>query len=113
MRALADELLAMNALTLDGTDEKGEAFSRAERAERVIAHLDRIERRALGVGGRGAPSNRSEIDDHMDGFLHDVALAREFARRDPPNLVPANRLVNSCESCHAELPRWPTAPSRR
>lgn len=105
MYALADELLAMTVLTL-GTDEReqdGTAPSLEERAERVVAHLDRIESRALAVGGRDTVTDRPEINAYMDGFLYDVRLAREFARRDPPNFVPANRLVGSCRSCHAEL----------
>lgn len=69
----------------------------------MLTSLDRIAARARQVGGDGAVTNYSVVNDYMDGFLEDVAVSREFAAREPPNLVPANRLVPSCLACHRSL----------
>lgn len=97
MRVLADELLSLTELTVDGASDDGRV-----RGD-VLASLERIDARARRVGGDGAVTNYSVVNDNMDAFLDDVALARDFAAREPANLVPANRLVQSCLSCHDQL----------
>jgi len=74
-----------------------------ERHSIVINELNSIERIASGIGGDDVVTNYSVINHYMGAFLYDVALAKQFAYRDPPNYVPANRLLNSCRSCHNSL----------
>lgn len=97
MRDLADELGALVELT------RPTAPADATRRANVLAALGRIDARARRVGGGDTVTNYSAVNDYMDGFLGDVALARDFAAREPANLVPANRLVQSCLACHQSL----------
>jgi hypothetical protein len=75
----------------------------AQRHDIVHKELNTIERIASGIGGGEIITNYSVINRYMGAFLYDVNLAREFANRNPPNFVPANRLMNSCLSCHASI----------
>lgn len=97
MRGLSEELLALVELT-DAAAPVDEA-----RRREVVESLDRLEAAAEQVGGRGRVTNYTAVNKYMDGFLEDVELAREFAEREPANLIPANRLVRSCLSCHQSL----------
>jgi len=69
----------------------------------VHAELDKIERIASGLGGPDTITNYSVINRYMGAFLYDVTVAREFAERDPPNYVPAFRLLKSCQACHESM----------
>ena len=75
----------------------------AERHSIIISELNTVERIASGIGGDDVITNYSVINRYMGAFLYDVALAKQFAYREPPNYVPANRLLNSCRSCHNSL----------
>lgn len=97
MRELASEVRVLHELTLPAMS--GDAVRR----QRVLDSLERIDARARLVGGDGAVTNHAAVNEYMDGFLEDVALAREFASREPANLVPAHRLVGSCLACHGSL----------
>jgi len=69
----------------------------------VHAELDKIEKIASGLGGSDTVTNYSVINRYMGAFLYDVNLAREFAEREPPNFVPAFRLLKSCQACHESM----------
>jgi len=69
----------------------------------VHAELNKLERTASRLGGVDTITNYSVINRYMGAFLYDVRLAREFAEREPPNFVPAFRLINSCQSCHESM----------
>ena len=97
MQRLGEELLTLVGLTTPA------ASPDETRREAVLASLERIAARARQVGGRGTLTNYSLVNDYMDGFLDDVAMSSDFARRNPPNLVPASRLVQSCLACHGSL----------
>jgi len=70
---------------------------------RVISLLDEIESLASSIDGHGSVTNYSVINRYMGSFLYDVSLARQFANRQPPNLVPSQRLIKSCMACHESL----------
>ena len=72
----------------------------AQRQYMVIRELGTIEEIASGIGGDDVVTNYSIINRYMGAFLYDVSLAKQFANREPPNYIPANRLLNSCMSCH-------------
>ena len=97
MQGLAGELLTLVGLTMPV------ASADEARREAVLTSLERIAARARQVGGRGTLTNYSLVNDYVDGFLDDVAMSSDFARRNPPNLVPASRLMQSCLACHGSL----------
>lgn len=68
--------------------------------ERIIPLLNNIESVASGLGGGPVVTNYSVINYYMGAFLYDVSVAREFVNKNPPNIVPASRLINSCLACH-------------
>ena len=70
---------------------------------RILPLLDNIEGVAGGLGGGPVVTNYSVINYYMGAFLYDVSIARKFANREPPNIVPAGRLINSCLACHRSI----------
>ncbi len=76
------------------------SVTEADRLEIVQTELDKIKRIATNIRGADVITNYSVINRYMGAFLYAVDLAKQFADRDPPNYVPANRLLNSCKSCH-------------
>ena len=97
MRKMANSLGRLASLYFDTDIED------AERHEIVINELNTVEQIASGIGGDDVITNYSVINHYMGAFLYDVALAKQFAYQEPPNYVPANRLLNSCRSCHNSL----------
>lgn len=97
MRAMSDRLAGIAIVSLD------QSLTDAQRRQRILPLLNDIEAIAEGVKGEGVVTNYSVINRYMGSFLYDVANARAFANRQPPNLVPAQRLVNSCLSCHQSI----------
>jgi hypothetical protein len=93
MQQMAINLSAILGTTLD------ETASVESQSASIVPILDKIQRIAYELGGEGL-TNYSVINRYMGAFLYDVGIAREFALRSPPNLVPAGRLVKSCMSCH-------------
>lgn len=94
MQLMGDHLFNLTAMTTS-SDVDDQALNRAVRRELGI-----IKGIAKGLGGSGQITNYSVISRYMGSFIHDVQVAEEFASRNPPNYVPANRLIKSCLSCH-------------
>ena len=70
----------------------------------MLGALDEIERTASGItSDQQVPVPWSVMDRYLGAFLYDVSIARMFATREPANLVPSARLVNSCLACHTSL----------
>jgi hypothetical protein len=96
MQEMAINLSAIIGVTLD------ESSSAESQSDTVVPILDKIQQIAYELGGKGL-TNYSVINRYMGAFLYDVGIAREFALKSPPNLLPAERLVKSCLSCHESL----------
>lgn len=96
MQDMAVSLGEILNITLD------ESLTPDEQSASVIPILGRIELIAYDIGGDRL-TNYSVINQYMGAFLHDVGVARDFAQREPPNLVPAGRLVKSCLACHESI----------
>lgn len=97
MKDMSDRIAGIAIVSLDNS------LSAEQRRQRILPLLDGIEKIAEGVKGEGVVTNFSVINRYMGSFLYDVANAREFANRQPPNLVPAERLIKSCLSCHQSI----------
>ena len=80
-----------------------ESVSETQRYNSVRAELNKVERTASGLGGVDTVTNYSVINRYMGAFLYDVNVAKEFIDREPPNFVPAYRLIRSCQSCHGSM----------
>lgn len=78
-------------------------LSLEQQRKRILPQLDDIKTIAGNLDGDGAVTNYSVINRYMGSFLFDVDVARQFAQRDPPNLIPAQQLINSCLSCHESI----------
>jgi len=98
MQHMADQL-ALVAITVMDSESTDPA-----RREQILPMLDRIETIAANLaGGDEVVTNYSVINHYMGAFLYDVGVARQFAIREPANLLPAGRLVKSCMSCHESM----------
>ena len=97
MNAMGELIGGIAIVSLD------QSLSDEARRRRILPLLDGIEQIARGVKGENEVTNYSVINRYMGAFLHDVANARSFAYRQPPNLVPAERLIKSCLSCHQSI----------
>ncbi len=97
MKAMADRIGGIAIVSLD------QSLTDEQRRQKILPLLSEIEEIAEGVKGEGMITNYSVINRYMGSFLYDVANAREFASRQPPNLVPAQRLIRSCLSCHQSI----------
>lgn len=97
MNAMSDRLGGIAIISLDQT------LSDIQRRQKILPLLDDIEQIAQGIKGEDVVTNYSIINRYMGSFLYDVANARKFANRQPPNLVPAQRLIKSCLSCHQSI----------
>lgn len=80
-----------------------EEISLEQRRDRILPMLDDIESIAGELDGDQAITNYSVINRYMGSFLFDVSVARKFVQRNPPNLLPAQRLIKSCLSCHDSI----------
>ena len=95
---MADELAHIALIILDDKP------SGAERRQQILPMLDRIEIIAATLAGEDeVVTNYSVINHYMGAFLYDVGVARQFAQREPANLIPAGRLIKSCMSCHESI----------
>ncbi len=97
MKAMGDRLGGIAIISLD------QSLTDEQRRQRILPLLNGIQEIAEGVKGKGVVTNYSVINRYMGSFLYDVANAQEFANRQPPNLVPAERLIKSCLSCHQSI----------
>ena len=97
MRAMGDRIGGVAIVSLD------QSLNDEQRRQRILPLLNEIEEIARGVKSEGVVTNYSVINRYMGSFLYDVANARQFANRQPPNLVPAQRLIKSCLSCHQSI----------
>jgi len=97
MQAMANSLGELAILYFDSDHDDARLY------RSVQDELAKIERIASRLGGEDTITNYSVINNYMGAFLYDVKLAREFADRDPPNYVPAFRLLRSCQSCHESM----------
>lgn len=97
MQAMADRITVLSLLTLD--DE----LSPEQKRDKVVPLLNSIELIASELDQDGAVSNYSVINRYMGAFLYDVSVARRFANQTPPNLLPSQRLIKSCLSCHESI----------
>lgn len=100
MQQMSAHLYDVAELTMDVGDVAG--GNPALKAQ-VLAQLDAIEGIARSIDADNAVTNWSVINRYMGAFIYDVLVAREFAADEPPNFVPANRLIRSCLSCHSSL----------
>ena len=100
MKQMSTHLAEVTELTMGVGDTAG--GNPALKAQ-VLAQLDTIEGIARGIDADNAITNWSVINRYMGAFIYDVRVAREFAADEPPNYVPANRLIRSCLSCHSSL----------
>lgn len=93
MHAMSAELLHIHINTM-------RSELTANEHQELLTRLRALEGMAKAIGGDGVITNYSVINQYMGAFIYDVQLAQKFANKTPPNYVPANRLVKSCESCH-------------
>lgn len=92
MHGMSDELLVITTLTAQPT------LTSTERLE-LLKRLRALSIRAQSLDN--GVTNYSVINRYMGAFIYDVGIAEKFANKTPPNYVPANRLINSCISCHS------------
>lgn len=97
MQTMANQIAAIALLSLDSE------MNTDEQRARVLNLLDGIQASASELDGNGAVTNYSVVNRYMGSFLYDVELARQFVNRQPPNLIPAQRLVKSCLACHESI----------
>lgn len=97
MRTMAASLGVLAELYFNTT------VSEAVLRETVHKELDNIKKISTNIRSGDVVTNYSVINRYMGAFLYDVEVAKQFADRDPPNYVPANRLLNSCMSCHSSF----------
>ena len=97
MQTMANSISAIAFIALDSD------MAPDQQQARVLFFLDSIRSIATDIDHDHAVTNYSAINRYMGAFLHDVGVAREFAAREPPNLVPAQRLIKSCLSCHDSI----------
>ena len=100
MQTMSTHLYEVAELTMDVSDTAG---GNPGLQAQVLAQLDAIEGIARSIDADNAVTNWSVINRYMGAFIYDVLVAREFAADEPPNYVPANRLIRSCLSCHSSL----------
>ena len=98
MQLMANQLVELETIL------RNEESSDTVRKGQIISILARLEAIAGTLrGGDEVVTNYSVINHYMGAFLYDVGVARQFALREPANLVPAGRLVKSCLSCHQSI----------
>ena len=97
MQAMADRITVLSLVALD------DKLSLEQKRDKVLPLLDSIELIASELDHDGAVTNYSLINRYMGAFLYDVTVARRLANGNPPNLLPAQRLIKSCLSCHASI----------
>lgn len=97
MQAMADRISVLSLIALD------DDMSLQQKRDKVVPLLNSINLIASELDHDGAVTNFSVINQYMGAFLYDVALARRFASAEPPNLVPSQRLIKSCLSCHESI----------
>lgn len=97
MNAMGERIAGIAIVSLD------QSLSAEQRRERILPLLNGIEQIAMGVKSEGVVTNYSVINRYMGSFLYDVANARKFANRQPPDLRPAERLIKSCLNCHQSI----------
>jgi hypothetical protein len=97
MQAMANQLGYIAITSLDGS------LSIDEQQMRIVPRLERIGQIALDIDGNGAVTNYSVINRYMSSFLYDVSLAHDMATRQPANLLPAQRLIQKCQTCHQSM----------
>lgn len=97
MQSMADRIgaIAKTSMSQDLTLENQQDI--------VLPLLDEIETIATEIDGASTVTNYSVINQYMGAFLYDVTVARQFALKSPPNLLPARRLIKSCLSCHESI----------
>lgn len=71
-----------------------------ENRQRVVELLSEIQSFASTLDTRGRPTNHLLIDQHMQGFLESVELARFAVEMDPPSFYRAGQLSGNCMGCH-------------
>ena len=97
MQRMANRIIVLTEMSM--AEENPGTASRND----VLLELNRIQQIARGLRGDEEVTNYSVINRYMGSFLYDVEVAKQFAKRDPPNFVPSNRLVKSCLSCHQSI----------
>lgn len=97
MQAMADRVTSVAFIAMDDN------LTPEQKQDRILPLLDGIESIATDIDHNGATTNFSVVNRYMGSFLYDVSVAKSFASRQPPNLVPAQRLINSCLSCHESI----------
>jgi hypothetical protein len=97
MQGMANRIVVLTELSM--TEDNPGAADRNE----ILLELNRIQQIARGLRGESEVTNYSVINRYMGSFLYDIEVAKQFAKHDPPNFVPANRLVKSCLSCHQSI----------
>lgn len=97
MQDMADRIAVIALLSVDSN------LHIEKKRNRIIPLLDEIQTIASDIDGNGAVTNFSVVNRYMGSFLYDVSLAKQFASQQPPNLVPAERLIKSCLSCHESI----------
>ena len=93
MAGMSEELLIITGMT-------SEPSLTTKEHNELLERLQALSLRARSIGGDNTITNYSVINQYMGAFIYDVELAKEFANKNPPNYVPANRLVKSCIACH-------------
>ncbi|MBI3783758.1 MAG: hypothetical protein HY270_10165 [Deltaproteobacteria bacterium] len=78
--------------------------SRADSPERqraVVAVLRTMNDAASSIDPSGRKTNHALIDENLDLFRHDLALALRLAEAQPPNYFLAGFIAGTCLSCHS------------
>lgn len=91
MHGMSEDLFVITTLTTQSS------LTSAEH-EQLVQKLRALSTKASSLGD--GVTNYSVINQYMGAFIYDVELALQFANKNPPNYVPANRLIRSCISCH-------------
>lgn len=97
MQRMANHIVILTEMSM--AEDNPASASRSE----ILLQLNQIQQIARGLRGEAEVTNYSVINRYMGSFLYDIEVAKQFARRDPPNFVPSNRLVKSCLSCHQSI----------
>ena len=68
--------------------------------EEIISILSDMDGVARKLGAGSVSTNHPFIDQNIDSFQRDVALALEDIKEEPPNYYRAGRLSGRCLACH-------------
>lgn len=100
MRAMAHDVARLEEWLTPSGDGKS-------KRDEVFSVLSDIERNAAAIRREPRPYTHPVFDRKIEGFLRDLARAKERVGMDPPDYAAAGELAASCRYCHRRDPAVP------